>query len=255
MAYKIAIANIKGGIGKTTTAVNLADQLQKRDKRVLTVDMDPQRNTTTVYGAKTEGTATVYDIFFADYTAEQCIQHTSFGDIIPNDSELKNADSSVRTGPAMYKFIKKTLAAVESSYDYIIFDTPPHNGVLLGNVLMACNGVIIPIECDLFGVQGLKDLYSTLTEFAEDNEGLRVLGILKVKYKQKQRLTRNLEDNALPKNAAEMNTKVFNTAIRESVKCREAMIARVPLSEFAPNSTVEQDYSKFTDEVIKEVEG
>lgn len=255
MAYKIAVANIKGGIGKTTTALNLADQLIKRNKKVLMVDMDPQRNTTTVYSAKTDNTPTMYDIFFADYTAEQCIQHTDFGDIIPNDSELKNADSAVRTGPAMYKFVKKTLSAVEKKYDYIIFDTPPHNGVLLGNVLMGCDGVIIPVECDLFGVQGLKDLYNTLIEFAEDNEKLCILGILKVKYKSKQRLTKNLEDNALPNNAKEMNTRVFKTSIRESVKCREAMIARVRLSQFAPNSTVEQDYSAFTDEIIEEVEG
>ena len=219
------------------------------------VDCDPQRNTTAVYRAQTEGVPTMYDILFAGYTAEQTIQHTSYGDIIPNDEELKNADSQVKPGPGMYKHLKKTLAAVENMYDYIIFDTPPHNGVLLGNVLMACDGVVIPVECDLFGVQGLYDLHHTLQEFQEDNTTLRILGILKVKYKRNQNLTKDLEENTLPKYAENMGTKVFKTAIRESVKCKEAITGRVRLSEYAPKSTVETDYSALTDEILMEVEG
>lgn len=254
MAYKIAAANIKGGIGKSTTALNLADQLMKRGKRVLIIDGDPQRNTTVVYRAKTENVPTIYDIIFSGYSAEQCIQHTTYGDIIPNDQELKNADSLVKPGPGMYKHFKKMLAQVEDKYDYIIFDTPPHNGVLLGNVLMAADGIVVPIECDLFGVQGLNDFYSTLQEFQEDNEKLAILGILRVKYKRNQNLTRELEQTTLPKYAALMKTKVFKTFIRESVRCKEAITGRVRLSEYAPGSTVENDYSALCDEILREVE-
>lgn len=250
MAYKIAAANIKGGIGKSTTALNIADQLIKRGYRVLMVDCDPQRNTTVVYRAQVQNCATMYDIIFSGHSVEDTIQHTSFGDIIPNDAELKNADSLVKPGPGMYKYLKKSLSSVEDKYDFIIFDTPPHNGVLLGNVLMTCNGVVIPVECDLFGVQGLSDFNETLKEFKEDNETLQILGILKVKYKPKQNLTKDLEYNTLPKYAESMGTRVFQTAIRESVKCKEAITSRSRLTEYAPNSTVEQDYSTLTDEIL-----
>ncbi len=253
MAFKIAAANIKGGIGKSTTALNLTDQLLKRGYKVLMIDCDPQRNTTAVYRAKTEDCATMYDIIFSGYSAEETIQSTEFGDIIPNDVELKNADSQVKPGPGMYKHLKKNLAALEDKYDFMIFDTPPHNGVLLGNVLMACDGVVIPVECDLFGIQGLRDFYSTLQEFKEDNEKLTILGILKVKYKKNQNLTKDLEESTLPKYAENMQTKVFQTAIRESVKCKEAITGCMRLSQYAPKSTVEQDYSDLTDEILKEV--
>lgn len=254
MAYKIATANIKGGIGKSTTAINLADQLMKRGKKVLMIDCDPQRNTTGVYRAKTEDAATMYDIIFSGYTAKQCIQHTDFGDIIANDEQLKNADSLVRPSPNMYKYMKRAVEEIDDLYDFIIFDTPPHNGILLGNVLMAVDGIIIPVECDLFGVQGMYDLYGTLKEFQDDNKNLKVLGILKVKYKRNQNLTKDLEETTLPLYAQTMNTKVFETAIRESVRCKEATTGRVRLSQYAPNCTVEIDYSNLTDEILQEVE-
>ncbi len=251
MAYKISISNKKGGIGKTTTAVNLADQLMALGNKVLLVDMDPQRNSTTVYGAKSDNAATVYDIFFADLTASQCIQTTAFGDIIPNDGTLNNADSMVKVGPTMYKYIKKALAEVEDKYDYIIFDTPPSTGVLLGNALMASDSVIIPVECELFAVQGLKDMYQVINEFAEDNEKLSLLGIVIIKYKPHQNLTKGLENEALPKNAEKMGTKIFKTRIRESVKCKEAMLTQNRLSQFAPGCTVEVDYKGLAKEIIE----
>ena len=218
------------------------------------VDFDPQRNTTAVYRAATANVPTMYDIIFSNYKAEDCIQHTEYGDIIPNDVLLKNADGSIKQGPGMYKIIKKALVSIEDQYDYIIFDTPPHDGILLGNALMAADGVIVPIECDLFGIQGLYDFYSTLKEFQDDNEKLRILGVLKVKYKKNQNLTKDLEEKTLPKYASDMSTKIFKTAIRESVKCKEAITGRMRLSKYAPGSTVESDFSDLTDEVLKEVE-
>lgn len=253
MAIKIALANIKGGIGKSTSSLNIADQLMVRGYKVLMVDCDPQRNTTAVYRAQTEGVPTLYDVIFAGYTAEQCIQHTEYGDIIPNDNELKNVDSQVKPGPGMYKYLKKLLAPIEDQYDFIIFDTPPRSGILLGNVLMVTDYVIIPVECELFGVQGLYDFYEPFVEFQEDNENLKILGILKVKYKGHQNLTKDLEEAVLPQYAEGMKTKVLKTTIRESVKCKEATTGRVRLSSYAPKSTVAMDYSALVDEILSEV--
>ena len=253
MSIKIAFANLKGGVGKTVSATAVASILEDRGYAVLLVDCDPQRNSTAVYGAKVDGAATMYDIIFSGYTARQCIQRTEFGEIIPNDEHLINCDGRLTPSPNMYKYLKKALIEVEREYDFIIFDTPPYRGVLLGNVLMSCDFVVVPLECELFGIQGLFDFYDTIQEFQEDNSSLRILGLLKVKYKKNQKLTKDLEENMLPKYASKMGTRVFKTTIRESVKCKEAIMLRTRLSVYALGSTVFIDYSAFVDEMLEEV--
>ena len=251
MAVKIAIANQKGGVGKTTTALALADGLRIRGKSVLLIDTDPQRNSTMVYGAKTEDTATLYDIIFAGYTAEQCIQTTDHGDIIASDEQLQSADTQIKPSPRMYKYLKSALKTTDKKYDYIIFDTPPRTGILLGNVLEAAEFVIIPITCDIFGIQGLMDFYQTVKEYQDDNDILSIMGLLKIKYKGRQSLTKDIEEQILPDYARQMKTKVFKTAIRESVKCQEAQTLRQSLFEYAPKSTTATDYSMLIDEIME----
>lgn len=254
MAYKIAICNIKGGCGKTSTAINLADQLMARGKRVLLVDTDTQRNATVAYGAEYKGVATLDDIFKGGLMASDCIQTTGFGDIIAGDDALVDADTSIKPGPKMYKYLQKALAGIEDKYDYIIIDTPPRFGILLGNALECVDGVIIPSEVDIFGIQGLSDVFGIVEEFKEDNENLRVLGILKVKYKKAQKLSNDVETNILPEYAKTYNTKVFKTCIREGVKLREAQALQVRLTEYQKYSNPALDYSLFTDELLKEIE-
>lgn len=253
MATKIGIANRKGGIGKSSTALALAAGLIKRNYKVLMIDTDPQRNTTNVYKAKTDGVATLYDIIFANYPAKDCIQQTEYGDIIASDENLQNADTQIKPGPGMYKYIKKAVKQIEKDYDFIIYDTPPQTGILLGNVLMSCQHVIVPCTCDAFGIQGIMDFYSMIQEYQEDNENLDILGLLIIKYKGRQNLTKDIEDNLLPNYAKEMNTKVFNTKIRESVKCQEAQTMRTSLFDYAPKSTTAIDYNTLIDEILKEI--
>lgn len=250
MAYKIAVANCKGGVGKSTTAINLADQLMKRGYRVLMIDTDPQRNTTSVYNAEYIGVATLDDMLTAGYMAEQCIQNTNCGDIIPGDDCLFDADNRIAVGPKMYKLLEKSLVNVEGEYDYIIFDTPPAFGVLLGNVLNCVDGVVCPLVCDGFGIQGLYDFFDYVEEFKEVNDKLKVLGLLRIKYKGRQLLTADIETNVLPAIAASHNTIIFDTAIRESVKVQEAQAMHTRLSEYAPKSTTGIDYDLFTTELL-----
>lgn len=253
MAVTIGIANRKGGIGKTTTSLALAAGLEKKGHRVLMVDTDPQRNATNVYRAQTNNTPTLYDIFFAGYSATDCIQHTEYGDIIAGDQQLQDADTQIKPSPRMYKYLKSALKDVADQYDEIIFDTPPHTGILLGNVLEACSNLIIPITCDTFGIQGLADFYETVKEYKEDNEALKILGLLIIKYKGRQTLTKDIEDNLLPRYASTMGTKIFSTKIRESVKCQEAQTLRQSIFDYAPNSTTAVDYDSLIDEILKEV--
>lgn len=253
MAIKIAIANRKGGIGKSTTALALTAELKNLGKKVLLIDADPQRSSTNVCRAHTEDSATLYDIFFSKYTATDCIQHTDYCDVIASDELLQTADSSIKPGPGMYKYIAKATKEIEDVYDYIIYDTPPQTGILLGNVLIACQYVIIPATLDLFGIQGVLEFYNTITEYKEENDELKVLGLLIIKYKGRQNLTKDLEVS-LKTYASQMDTKIFDTRIRESVKCQEAQTMQESIFEYAPNCTTAIDYKALTQEIIKEVE-
>lgn len=253
MAVKIVVANKKGGIGKSSTALALSAGLIKRGYKVLMIDTDPQRNTTNVYGAKTEDVATLYDIFFAGYSASVCIQHTAYGDIIASDENLQNADTQIKPSPGMYKYIRNAVRQIDKDYDFVIYDTPPHAGVLLGNVLMSAEYVIVPCTCDAFGIQGIMDFYEMIKEYQEDNEALKILGLLIIKYKGRQNLTKDIEDNLLPGYAEQMQTKVFETHIRESVKCQEAQTLRMSIFDYAPKCSTAIDYDALIDEILQEV--
>jgi chromosome partitioning protein len=187
------------------------------------------------------------------YTVKQCIQTTSFGTICPSDDSLYGVDSQIRAHPGIYKYIKKAIQDIESEYDFIIFDTPPVFGLIVGNVLMCCDYVVVPLECELFGVQGLFDFNNIIKEFQEDNPKLKILGLLKVKYKKNQKLTKDLEENVLPQYAAKIGTKIFKSTIRESVKLKESVMLRMRLFDHARGSTVESDYNTFVDELLEEV--
>lgn len=250
---KIAVANHKGGIGKTTTALSLASNLQKRGYKVLFVDTDAQRNSTYVYRAQIENVATLADILYSATPVKNIVQHTDLGDIIAGDSQLQSADTTVKPGPLMYTHLKNAIEPFEKEYDFIIFDTPPRTGVVLGNVLFYTEYIIIPITCDSFGVQGVLDFYDTISEYKTVNRDLSILGLLNIKYKGRETLTKDVEDHVQPDIAEKIGTKIFKTKIRESVKCREAQTMRVFLDDYAPACTTARDYYDFTEEVLKEV--
>lgn len=252
MAIKIAIANMKGGIGKTTTALCLADGLQKKGKKVLFIDTDPQRSATGIYAAKTEDVETLADIMYFNSNAKECIQTTTFGDIIASDKALKDADTQIKADADRFYHLSDACKSVEDDYDFIICDCPPGDGVLLGNVLSYVDHVIIPISLDKFGAQGLDTFTEVQSIYSKRiNPKLSILGVLIIKYKGKQNLTRNLEENLLPKIIKNMNTQLFTTKIRESVKCQEAQAINCSLYEYAPKCTTAIDYKDFVDEVLQ----
>lgn len=254
MAIKLAIANMKGGIGKTTTALCLSDSLQKKGKKVLLVDTDPQRSATGVYGAKIKDTFTLADIMYSNTLAKECIQTVPFGDIIASDQALMDADTQVKVDADRFYHIADSFTSVEESYDYIIFDCPPGNGVMLGNVLSYVNYIVMPITCDKFGIQGMTDFVEAMNAYTRRiNPELKILGVLIIKYKGRQSLTKDIEDNLIPSLVKEMNTKLFTTKIRESVKCQEAQALGKSLFEYSPNCNTAVDYNAFTEELLKEL--
>lgn len=253
MSIKIAVANQKGGIGKTTTALCLVSGLRNRGFNVLIIDTDPQKSTTSVYKAKEEDTCTLADMLFSDVKAEECIQNTELGDIIASDSLLKEAETRISADADRYYHLGDACKNVESKYDYIIFDTPPGNGVLLGNVLSYADYVIMPITCDRFGIQGMVDFYNSMAMYKKRiNPKIHIAGVLMIKYKGRQALTQSLEEGTIPKIAEQIESKVFETKIRESVKCQESQVMGKSLFDYAPNSTTAIDYNQFIEELLKE---
>ena len=150
MAIKIAIANQKGGVGKSTTAINIADVLRLDGNKVLFLDLDPQRNSTTTYGAKIDGENTIVDVLKKDCTAAEAIQHLPLGDIIAGDPLLAQEKTYFDSKLAKELLLKKALKDVEDDYDYVVMDTPPDLGIYMVNALAAADGCVIPMKADKY---------------------------------------------------------------------------------------------------------
>lgn len=245
----IAVSNQKGGVGKTTTATTLAYGLQMRGKRVLLVDCDPQSNSTDTWRAKnTDGYPTLADLLFTNEPAANCVQHTEFGDILAGDPVLEDAEKHL-TGFAGFFKLKKRLEALLPSYDHIILDTPPNLGILLQNALIAAEGVIVPVTCGQYSLQGMSRFMDTVMDVrSQPNPGLEVLGLLLVRYKSRTLLAKEVVVG-LPDLTERLNTTVFDAKIRETQKVDDSQAARMPLLEYSPTATAAEDYMALIEEL------
>lgn len=255
MCEVISIANQKGGIGKTTTAVAVASILTSFNKKTLLIDADSQGNSTDVYLAETEGKATLYDLLIDDPSMDvhDAIQRAALGEIIAADRLLVNADVELQkdTINGIYR-LQEALKAIRDEYDYIVIDTNPTVNQLLFNCLVASDSVVIPLLADRFSLQGLKYVIDTINSIKKrPNPNIKISGILIVKYHDNMLLEQEVK-LSLGDVAASLGTKLFSTTIRESVKLRESQALHVSLLEYAPKHGVTSDYIAFTHELIGE---
>ena len=251
MAEVIAITNQKGGVGKTTTAISLATGLIKLGYKTLLIDTDSQCNSTDTYRAKVEDTATLYDLLFENEPVLNCIQETEIGSIIPCDPLLREAEQRFPNDNSRSFILREKCEPLNNLYDYIIIDTPPTMGVVLSNVLTYANSLIIPVTCDRYGLAGIELLNQTINSARKyTNPNLQVAGMLLIKYAERLKICKEIKEG-LPKVAEMMNTKVFNTMIRESVSCRESQSARQSIFEYAPQCTTATDYNSLCEEISK----
>lgn len=254
MAKVIAITNQKGGIGKTTTAVNLCAALNKQGYKTLLIDADGQCNSTDTCRAQVEGVSTLYDLLFEKGDPIECIQKASFTDIIASDPLLIDADKRFPSDASKSFQLKESCQQVLPLYDYIIIDTPPNLGGMLINALTFADEVIVPVTCDRYGMQGIDELYKTISATKKyANPGLKVAGILFIKYHANTVLSREITD-ALPNIMNTLGTIVFNTKIRESEACKKSQSARMSVIEFDKYSTTARDYVALGDEYLKRSE-
>ena len=244
-----AVINQKGGVGKTTTVSALAGGLRCRGKSVLAVDLDPQGNLSYSFGAEPDG-RNALGVLTGDIGASEAVIHTEQGDIIPGGKALSGADAFITDTGKEYR-LREALSGLESSYDFIVIDTPPALGILTVNALTACGSIIIPAQADIYSLQGIEQLGETMAPVKKYcNSGLYIEGILLTRYNSRAVLSRDIV-SYMEQMAARLETKVFRTRIREAVSIREAQMLRQDIFGYAAKSNVAADYSAFIDELQK----
>ena len=239
MGKIIAIANQKGGVGKTTTAVNLCASLNHRGKKVLLVDCDPQGNATTGMGIKKSKVKSLYDVMFREVPAEKAITATKFGHVLPARADLAGAN---------IELVDMEDRAVRESYQYILLDCPPSLELLTLNALTAADSVLIPVQTEFYALEGLSDLTSTIQAVRQRmNPSLRLEGLILTMYDKRTKLSEDV-DEALREH---FPGKVYENVIPRNIRLSEAPSHGKPCIAYDKSSKGTKAYLHLASEFLK----
>ena len=247
------VANQKGGVGKTTTTVNLAAGLAQIGKRVLAIDLDPQGNATMGSGIdKRALSATVYDVLLESSSiaeARQCSPKGGY-DLVGANRELAGAEIELVGQDRRERRLKKALLAVRDDYDFVLIDCPPSLSLLTLNGLVAAHGVIVPMQCEYFALEGLSDLVNTIKQVhANLNPDLQLIGLLRVMFDPRITLQQQVSDQL----KSHFGEKVFDTVIPRNVRLAEAPSYGQPGVVFDPSARGAMAFIEFAQEMVKRV--
>ena len=258
MTRIFCIANQKGGVGKTTTTVNLAAGLAKVGQRVLMVDLDPQGNATMGSGVdKRKLELSVYDVLLetasvreARVQSAKLVEAGCGYDILAANRELAGAEVEMVSLERREKRLKTALAEVDADYDFVLIDCPPSLSMLTLNGLCCANGVIVPMQCEYFALEGLADLVNTIKQVhANLNKDLAIIGLLRVMFDPRITLQQQVSDQL----KARFDDKVFDTVIPRNVRLAEAPSYGVPGVVFDPSSKGAQAFVTFATEMVERI--
>jgi chromosome partitioning protein len=250
MSRIITIASQKGGVGKTTTAINLGACLAQESRRVLVIDVDPQANATSGLGINgNDQKATIYEALLGHAEISACIQPTALAslDIAISSQRLSGAEVELVGMLARETRLKQTLAGVRENYDYILIDSPPSLGLLTVNALTASDSVLIPLQCEYLALEGLTQLIGAIRLVQDHlNPGLRIEGVLLTMYDSRLNLSQQVADEARRFFAE----RVFRTVIPRNVRLSEAPSFGKPIVLYDPHSTGAESYRELAREVL-----
>ncbi len=253
MAKIFCVANQKGGVGKTTTTVNLAAGLAKVGQRVLMVDLDPQGNATMGSGVdKRAMELSVYDVLLESASvAEAVVKAEKCGyDVLGANRELAGAEVELVTLEHRDQRLKLALAEVAEQYDFVLVDCPPSLSMLTLNGLCAAHGVIVPMQCEYFALEGLTDLVNTIKQVhANLNRDLQIIGLLRVMFDPRITLQQQVSDQL----KAHFGDKVFESVIPRNVRLAEAPSYGLPGVVFDPNARGSQAFIAFAHEMVERI--
>ncbi|HSG29727.1 MAG TPA: ParA family protein [Candidatus Krumholzibacterium sp.] len=253
MGKIIAIANQKGGVGKTTTAVNLSASLGAVEKRVLLVDVDPQANASSGLGVRAgDDEKTVYEVIIGEASAKEVIRKVELIDLMPSHPRLIGAEIELVSQIARERKLKSALAPVRGDYDFIVIDCPPSLGLLTLNTLTAADSVLIPIQCEYYALEGLSQLLSTIRMVQKHlNPELGIEGVLLTMFDKRLRLSSQVADEAI----SYFGEKVYDSIIPRNVRLSESPSFGKPIILYDVQSSGARSYLKLATEVIERQNG
>ena len=250
MGKVISVANQKGGVGKTTTTVNLATLLAKKGKKVLLIDTDPQGNATSGLGVTKELELSVYDILVGETTFQETVQETAVKNltVCPSNISLAGAEVELVSMMSREQRLKTKLDDVKDQYDFILIDCPPSLGLITLNAFTASDSVLIPVQCEYFALEGLGQLLNTVNLVKKHlNKNLEIEGALLTMYDART----NLSNQVVKEVKKYFEDKVYKTVIPRNVRLSEAPSYGMPISIYDPKSKGAKAYEKFTRELLK----
>ena len=253
MGKVISVANQKGGVGKTTTTVNLGTIIAKKGKKVLLIDADPQGNASSGLGVKKEVEYSTYDILVNDTKLDDAIQDTIIKNlkVCPANMNLAGAEVELVSMMSREQRLKEKLDEIKDQFDYIFIDCPPSLGLITLNSFTASDSVLIPVQCEYFALEGLGQLLNTVNLVQKHlNKNIRIEGALLTMYD----IRTNLSNQVVKEVKKYFENKVYKTVIPRNVRLSEAPSYGMPITEYDPRSKGAKSYTKFAREFLKQNE-
>ena len=250
MGKIISVANQKGGVGKTTTTVNLSTILAKKGKKVLLIDADPQGNATSGLGLEKDVEPSTYDILVNDTELEEAMQKTIIKNLMicPANMNLAGAEVELVSMMSREQRLKEKVDIIKGEFDYILIDCPPSLGLITLNAFTASDSVLIPVQCEYFALEGLGQLLNTINLVKKHlNKSIKIEGALLTMYD----IRTNLSNQVVKEVKKYFENKVYKTVIPRNVRLSEAPSYGMPITEYDPRSKGAKSYIKFAKEFLK----